>query len=78
MADRDPDARADLREGISASALRDGDMIGGRVDADDVVLARSGDEFFAVGAHCTHYHGAPVDGLIVGDTVPGDEQAVIE
>src|SRR6185369_13283743 len=41
----------------------------GRVGEDDVLLARSGDEFFAVGALCTHYHGPLVDGLIVGDTV---------
>ncbi|HEX4986520.1 MAG TPA: FAD-dependent oxidoreductase, partial [Burkholderiales bacterium] len=26
-------------------------------------------EFFAIGAHCTHYHGPLADGLIVGDTV---------
>jgi NADPH-dependent 2,4-dienoyl-CoA reductase/sulfur reductase-like enzyme/nitrite reductase/ring-hydroxylating ferredoxin subunit len=69
MADDDRETRPDLREGISASSLQDGGMIGGRVDADEVVLARSGDEFFAVGAHCTHYHGALADGLIVGETV---------
>ena len=44
-------------------------MVAGSVDGDDVVLARRGDEIFAVGAHCTHYHGPLADGLIVGDTV---------
>jgi NADPH-dependent 2,4-dienoyl-CoA reductase/sulfur reductase-like enzyme/nitrite reductase/ring-hydroxylating ferredoxin subunit len=44
-------------------------MIAGRVGEDDVVLARRGDRFFALGAYCTHYHGALVDGLVVDDTV---------
>jgi NADPH-dependent 2,4-dienoyl-CoA reductase/sulfur reductase-like enzyme/nitrite reductase/ring-hydroxylating ferredoxin subunit len=34
-----------------------------------VLLARRGDEFFAVAAHCSHYHGPLADGVIVGDTV---------
>ena len=33
------------------------------------VLARSGNEYFAVGARCTHYKGRLARGLIVGDTV---------
>jgi apoptosis-inducing factor 3 len=41
----------------------------GRVAGEDVLLARAGDDLFAVGAHCTHYHGPLVDGLVVGDTV---------
>jgi NADPH-dependent 2,4-dienoyl-CoA reductase/sulfur reductase-like enzyme/nitrite reductase/ring-hydroxylating ferredoxin subunit len=58
-----------LAEGIAAATLRPGEKMVGRVGEDDVLLARSGDEFFAVGAHCTHYHGPLVDGLVVGDTV---------
>src|SRR5215510_13560629 len=59
----------DLSKGISASTLTDGGMVLGRVGDDDVVLARSGDELFAVRAQCSHYRGPLVEGLIVGDTV---------
>jgi len=34
-----------------------------------VVLARTGDELFAIRAQCSHYRGPLVDGIIVGDTV---------
>jgi NADPH-dependent 2,4-dienoyl-CoA reductase/sulfur reductase-like enzyme/nitrite reductase/ring-hydroxylating ferredoxin subunit len=61
--------RPDFTQGISIGNLRDGDMVLGRVDTEDVLLARAGDAIFAVGAYCTHYHGALVDGLVVGDTV---------
>ena len=44
-------------------------MLAGRVDGEEVVLARSGDAFYAIGAHCTHYHGPLAEGLIVGGTV---------
>ena len=29
---------------------------------------RNGGKVFAIGAHCTHYHGPLADGLVVGDT----------
>src|SRR5262245_61186538 len=44
-------------------------MLAGRVGETDVLLVRRGDRIFAVGAYCTHYHGALADGLIVGNTV---------
>jgi NADPH-dependent 2,4-dienoyl-CoA reductase/sulfur reductase-like enzyme/nitrite reductase/ring-hydroxylating ferredoxin subunit len=69
MADSDKTRRPNLTEGIAVSALQAGGMVLGRVGDEDVLLARAGDEVFAVGAHCTHYHGALGDGLIVGDTV---------
>jgi NADPH-dependent 2,4-dienoyl-CoA reductase/sulfur reductase-like enzyme/nitrite reductase/ring-hydroxylating ferredoxin subunit len=68
MADSDA-PRPDFREGIAISTLPDGGMLLGRAGDEDLVLARAGDEVFAVGAHCTHYHGPLADGLIVGDTV---------
>jgi len=65
----DAASRPDLGEGIVISALPDGGMLLGHVAGEDVLLARAGDDLFAVGAHCTHYHGPLVDGLVVGDTV---------
>ena len=69
MTDSTDPTRPDLTRGISLSALADGGMLQGRVGDDEVLLARTGDAVFAVGAHCTHYRGRLADGLIVGDTV---------
>jgi apoptosis-inducing factor 3 len=59
----------DLRQGVSVAALEDGAMILGHVDDEEVLLARAGDALFAVGAHCTHYHGPLGDGIVVNGTV---------
>src|SRR3954468_14573625 len=59
----------DLTAGVLASSLADGATLLGRVGDEDVVLARSGDQLFAVGAHCTHYRGPLAEGLIVDRTV---------
>jgi NADPH-dependent 2,4-dienoyl-CoA reductase/sulfur reductase-like enzyme/nitrite reductase/ring-hydroxylating ferredoxin subunit len=59
----------DLTQGIALSTLADGGMLVGRVGDNEVLVARTGNDVFAVGAHCTHYHGPLADGLIVGDTV---------
>jgi apoptosis-inducing factor 3 len=40
----------DLQEGIPVRELADGGMIAGRVGEESVVLARRGDDFFAVDA----------------------------
>ena len=59
----------DLEKGIALSQVADGKMLLGHVKEEPVLLARRGDEVFAIGAICTHY-GAPLaDGLLVGDTV---------
>ena len=68
MADS-PASLRDLTAGISAHSLSSGATLLGRVGDKEVVLARAGDRFFAVGAHCTHYHGPLAEGLIVGDTI---------
>ena len=59
----------DFGIGILLSQLANGAMLAGHVDNEPVLLARRGEEIFAVGSVCTHY-GAPLaDGLLVGDTV---------
>jgi len=69
MSETKDKSNLDLSKGIAASTLNDGSMILGRVGDEDVVLARSGDELFAVRAQCSHYRGPLVEGLLVGDTV---------
>jgi apoptosis-inducing factor 3 len=59
----------DFSKGVPVSQLSDGSMIRGKAGEDDVILARRGEEFFAVGAHCTHYGGPLVQGLLQGDEV---------
>jgi nitrite reductase/ring-hydroxylating ferredoxin subunit len=69
MTDDAAGASPDLTAGVSAASLANGTSVLGRVGDDDVLLARAGDRFFAVGAHCTHYHGPLAEGLVVGNTV---------
>jgi len=61
--------KPDFRNGFSIRGLSDGSMKLGHVDGEEVVLARRGDEFFAVGAQCTHYGGPLAEGLLVEHTV---------
>jgi apoptosis-inducing factor 3 len=63
------DRGPDLAEGISIANMPDGHMLLGHVDKDPVLLARRGDEIFAIDATCSHYGGPLVQGLVVGDTV---------
>jgi apoptosis-inducing factor 3 len=59
----------DLAAGVAITDIADGAMLQGYVGEETVLLARRGDEFFAVGAACTHHHGPLAEGLMVGDTV---------
>jgi NADPH-dependent 2,4-dienoyl-CoA reductase/sulfur reductase-like enzyme/nitrite reductase/ring-hydroxylating ferredoxin subunit len=69
MADSATNSSRDLSRGVKASSIADGGMVLGQVGKDHVLLARSGDRFFAVGAHCTHYHGPLAEGIVVDGTV---------
>ena len=69
MTDAAQPSGPDLQAGIPESALADGGMLAGHVGAEAVLIARRGDELFAIGATCTHYGGPLPEGLMVGDTV---------
>ena len=62
-------AGPDLTQGIPFADLADNAMLVGHVGEEEVLLARRGQDVFAVGAHCTHYHGPLAEGLLVAGTV---------
>ena len=64
-----PDSPRDLSDGIAWDDLPDGAMLRGQIGKDDVLLIRRGEAVFAIGAHCTHYHGNLDEGLFDGTTV---------
>ena len=67
-----PESKAtgpDLTLGLATDTLADGKMLAGHVGDDAVLLARRGNEFFAIAATCTHYGGPLAEGLMVDDTV---------
>ena len=69
MADETEPTGPDLANGVALAEIADGGKIVGHLGKDQVLLVRQGNEIFAVGALCTHYHGPLADGLVVGETV---------
>jgi NADPH-dependent 2,4-dienoyl-CoA reductase/sulfur reductase-like enzyme/nitrite reductase/ring-hydroxylating ferredoxin subunit len=63
-----PPSGPDLTQGVALAALVD-DRLVGHVGDEEVLLVRAGSELFAISAHCTHYHGPLVDGVVTGETV---------
>ncbi|HET7570390.1 MAG TPA: FAD-dependent oxidoreductase [Gammaproteobacteria bacterium] len=59
----------DLTAGIPRADVPDGGMIDGHVDDENVLVARHGDELFALSAKCTHYGGPLHKGLVADGTV---------
>jgi NADPH-dependent 2,4-dienoyl-CoA reductase/sulfur reductase-like enzyme/nitrite reductase/ring-hydroxylating ferredoxin subunit len=57
-------AGPDLSQGVALADLAGGKLVG-HVGSDEILLVRSGDAVFAVSAHCSHYHGPLVDGIVV-------------
>ncbi len=69
MADQQaPPAGPDLAKGIALSEFA-GPTLLGHVGDEDVLLVRSGDEIFAIDAHCSHYHGPLAEGLVTGGSI---------
>jgi NADPH-dependent 2,4-dienoyl-CoA reductase/sulfur reductase-like enzyme/nitrite reductase/ring-hydroxylating ferredoxin subunit len=62
-------AGPDLTQGVPLDQIADGGMLVGHVGEEEILIVRRGTEVFAVGAHCTHYHGPLADGLVTGDHV---------
>ena len=61
-------AGPDLSEGVALSEFA-GAVLLGHVGDEDVLLVRSGSEIFAIGAHCSHYHGPLAEGLVDGESI---------
>jgi len=59
----------DLAAGVSIDTVESGEKLLGHAFGEPVLLARVGDEYFAVGATCSHYGGPLVEGIIHGDEV---------
>jgi nitrite reductase/ring-hydroxylating ferredoxin subunit len=67
MTDLKNSANGDFTDGVAVAALPDGGMVQGKLGQEEIILARRGSEFFAVGASCTHYGGPLAKGIMVGD-----------
>ena len=63
-----PPGGPDLTHGIALAEFI-GDKLFGHVGDQEVLLVRSGGNVFAIGAHCSHYHGPLADGLMVGNSI---------
>jgi NADPH-dependent 2,4-dienoyl-CoA reductase/sulfur reductase-like enzyme/nitrite reductase/ring-hydroxylating ferredoxin subunit len=63
-----PPSGPDLTKGVGLGDFVD-DKLLGHVGDEEVLLVRSGVEIFAVGAHCSHYHGPLAEGLVIGESV---------
>src|SRR5204863_7700139 len=59
----------DFEKGCKIDQVADGEMLLGYAFGEQVLVARRGDELFAIGATCTHYGGPLAEGLMVDCTV---------
>ncbi|HLW35183.1 MAG TPA: FAD-dependent oxidoreductase [Chthoniobacterales bacterium] len=59
----------DFEKGIRIDEVADGAMVQGHAFGEAVLIARRGEDFFAIGATCTHYGGPLAKGLMVDCTV---------
>jgi NADPH-dependent 2,4-dienoyl-CoA reductase/sulfur reductase-like enzyme/nitrite reductase/ring-hydroxylating ferredoxin subunit len=69
MATQTNPAGPDFVSGVPVDDLADGRMLAGHVGEEPVLLVRRGEDFYAIGATCSHYGGPLAEGLLVGDTV---------
>lgn len=59
----------DLGAPTPMSGIPMGGMLAGHFRGEPVLIARVGDNFFAIGSKCTHYSAPLAEGLIDGETV---------
>ena len=59
----------DFEKGYEAKNMRDGEMLLGHAFGEAVLVAKRGEDLFAIGATCTHYGGPLAEGLMVDCTV---------
>src|SRR5215831_3935968 len=59
----------DFEKGYEIGNVSDGEMLLGQAFGEPVLVARRGEELFAIGATCTHYGGPLAKGLMVNCTV---------
>ncbi|MDG0817586.1 FAD-dependent oxidoreductase [Bdellovibrio svalbardensis] len=59
----------DFSKGVSVELIAEGESILGHVGDKAILLSKIEDQFYAIGAHCTHYGGPLNEGLITGETV---------
>ena len=67
----DPQAQPagpDLAKGVALSEFSSATLLG-HVGDEEVLVLRSGTDIFAIGAHCSHYHGPLAEGLVEGETI---------
>ncbi len=58
----------DLTQGVRLDEFVDGKLVG-HVGSEEVLLVHYAAGLFAIGAHCTHYHGPLAEGLVVGGSI---------
>lgn len=59
----------DLSQGVPLEDVPEGGSLLGHAGGEPVLVVRTGQEVFAVGATCTHYSGPLAEGLVVGHAV---------
>jgi Rieske Fe-S protein len=57
-----------FEKGVETEKMADGEMLLGHAFGEAVLVARHGDELFAIAATCTHYGGPLAKGLMVDCT----------
>jgi NADPH-dependent 2,4-dienoyl-CoA reductase/sulfur reductase-like enzyme/nitrite reductase/ring-hydroxylating ferredoxin subunit len=69
MAAPDTQPALDLSQGVPIARFAAEARVVGKLGDDEILLVRQEDEYFAVGARCTHYSGPLAQGLVLGDEV---------